>query len=169
MTKLLALAAALAIALSGSISTAEAGMRMRVGMGALAIGALSAMAHRHHEPEYRTYKKPRAVRREREEKAPVRAAKKVKVEQNEVAENAPDKDIASEASSIATIGEESAPEVITGSTEAQPAGENSSIALTDERAPTQAKIVEAANQSTSSLDCKKFFPSVGMTLSVPCE
>ena len=34
-----------------------------------------------------------------------------------------------------------------------------------------AKKIDTASQETTgkSLDCKKFFPSVGMTLSVPCE
>lgn len=159
MTKLLALAAALTIALSSSISTAQAGMRVGIGIGVggLAIGALGAMARNAHrsEPQYRERKKARTVRREREEKAPVRTAK----------------DATSESSSIATQGDETAPEVITGSTETQAQPENSAIALTslDDPAPSKGASVETASQLSKSLDCKKFFASVGMTLSVPCE
>ncbi len=34
----------------------------------------------------------------------------------------------------------------------------------------RSKKIDTASQETGkSLDCKKFFPSAGMTLSVPCE
>ena len=35
--------------------------------------------------------------------------------------------------------------------------------------PKPAETTEARPQTATKLDCKKFFPSVGMTLTVPCE
>jgi hypothetical protein len=50
--------------------------------------------------------------------------------------------------------------------------ENSSISLasTEVAAPAKVAVVEAVKQAAAKpVDCKKFFPSVGITLSVPCE
>ena len=50
--------------------------------------------------------------------------------------------------------------------------ENSSISLasTEVAATQKAPVVETAKQSAAkAADCKKFFPSVGLTLTVPCE
>lgn len=177
MTKLFALAAALTLALSTSVSTAQAGnngvrLGIGIGVGALAIGAIANSAERSEAREYRERKKARAARREREEKAPTRSAKKSKSEKTEVALKQPADETINEASSIAAAGGEAFDKVMTGSTEPQSQAENSSIALTsiDTPAPVKATAtVETASQATKSLDCKKFFPSVGMTLSVPCE
>jgi hypothetical protein len=181
MSKLLALATALALAVVTTMSTAQAGnngvrLGIGLGVGALAIGAIANSAQRSEAREYRERKKTRAVRREREEKAPVRSAKRSKPEKaqevQEAAYEEPAVDTANEASSIAGADEVVAPEVITGSTNvADQQNENSSIALTsiEEPAPAAAKSKSLETASQKSLDCKKFFPSVGMTLSVPCE
>jgi hypothetical protein len=50
--------------------------------------------------------------------------------------------------------------------------ENSSISLasTEAAAPAKAAVVENTKEAAAKpVDCKKFFPSVGITLSVPCE
>lgn len=50
--------------------------------------------------------------------------------------------------------------------------ENSSISLTSTEAAATAKaaVVETVKEAAAKpVDCKKFFPSVGITLSVPCE
>jgi hypothetical protein len=181
MSKLLALATALALAVVTTMSTAQAGnngvrLGIGLGVGALAIGAIANSAQRSEAREYRERKKTRAVRREREEKAPVRSAKRSKPEKaqeiQEAAYEEPAVDTITEASSIAGADDVVAPEVITGSTEvADQNNENSSIALTsiDEPAPAAGKSKSLETASQKSLDCKKFFPSVGMTLSVPCE
>jgi len=68
--------------------------------------------------------------------------------------------------------DEPAPETAPASTAA--VNENSSIAV----ANTEAAQIETANsvksepvkrEAKAKVDCKKFFPSVGMTLTVPCE
>ena len=50
--------------------------------------------------------------------------------------------------------------------------ENSSISVasTEEAAPAKTPIAAATKEASAKpVDCKKFFPSVGLTLSVPCE
>jgi hypothetical protein len=47
--------------------------------------------------------------------------------------------------------------------------ENSSISLASTAVPAKGQVVETAKQATKPVDCKKFFPSVGLTLTVPCE
>ena len=49
--------------------------------------------------------------------------------------------------------------------------ENSSIALASKQSGASEKPAAKATQEASAkpVDCKKFFPSVGMTVSVPCE
>ena len=69
--------------------------------------------------------------------------------------------------------------VTTGSTDTAAAQtENSSISLAVGTKEDTAKKIDTASTDTDtttatkeakSLDCKKFFPSAGMTLSVPCE
>lgn len=178
MTKLIALATALILAISTSVSTAQAGnnavkLGIGIGVGALAIGAIANGAQRSEAREYRERKKVRAARREREEKASTRPSKKSKTETTDVAEKQPVDETINEASSIAASGHETSPQAITGSTELASQPEHSSIALTSAEvpapAPAKTKTVETASQGQKSLDCKKFFPSAGMTLSVPCE
>ncbi len=188
MTKLLALATALIVAISATFSTAQAGMRVGVGIGVggLALGALGAMSNNggSEAREYQPRKKARSARRDRDE-APARSSKK-KSEKTEVAKEAPASEepvaetAANETSSIAGAEGEAAPEVITGSAELADQPENSSIALTSVAEPVvkaepavkkaeAATPIETVSQAPKAADCKKFFPSVGMTLSVPCE
>ena len=178
MSKLLALATALIFAATTFASTAQAGMRVGIGIGigGLALGAMSNGGGRGEAREYRERKRERASRRVREEKAPVRSAKKSKSDKSEKTEQAaeePASTATNEASAIATTGGPVVAPVTTGATATADAQtEHSSISLasaTDDAAPV--KKIDTASQETTgkSLDCKKFFPSVGMTLSVPCE
>jgi hypothetical protein len=178
MSKLLALATALIFAATTFASTAQAGMRVGIGIGigGLALGAMSNGGGRGEAREYRERKRERASRRVREEKAPVRSAKKSKSDKSEKTEQAakePESAATNEASAIATTGGPIVAPVTTGATATADAQtEHSSISLasaTDDAAPV--KKIDTASQETTgkSLDCKKFFPSVGMTLSVPCE
>ena len=180
MTKLLALATALVFAISSFSATAQAGMRgvgigIGIGVGLGAIGAMSNGGGRSEAREYSSRKKERASRRERQEKAPSRTAKKSKSESTqeaskEPAEKTPAFAASSEASGIATTDGAPVSPVTTGSTDLAAAkSENSSISLASAATAEAPKKVDTASQETKSLDCKKFFPSVGMTLSAPCE
>jgi hypothetical protein len=178
MTKLLALATALIFAMSSFAGTAQAGMRVGIGIGVggVALGALGAMSNgggrRSEAREYSSRKKERASRRE---KAPSRTAKKSKSEptqeaSKEPAEKTPDFAANSEASGIATKDGTPVSPVTAGSTALAAAqSENSSISLTSAATAEAPKKIDTASQETKNLDCKKFFPSVGMTLSAPCE
>ena len=177
MTKLLALATALIFAISSFSATAQAGMRgvgigIGIGVGLGAIGAMSNGGGRSQAREYTSRKKERASRRE---KTPSRTAKKSKSESTqeaskEPAEKTPAVATSSEASGIATKdGAPVSPET-TGSTDLAAAqSENSSISLASATTAEAPKKIDTASQETKGLDCKKFFPSVGMTLSAPCE
>lgn len=191
MTRLVAVITALAVALGGLSVAAQAGMRVGIGIGVggVALGAMSAMSKSSRSSEargaYRERKKTRTVRREREEK-PTRTAKsRGKSESAQKASKEPE-DKASvvpavaataddgENSSIAGGVDRTPPSegVTTGSTEIAAESEASSIALAggrDEPREQQPRKIDTASQTTKALDCKKFFPSVGMTLSAPCE
>ncbi len=179
MTKLLALATALIFAISSFATTAQAGMRVGIGIGVggVALGALGAMSNsgsrRSEAREYSSRKKERAARRE---KAPSRTAKKSKSEPvQQASEEAAEKKTpafaaSSEASGIATKDGAPVSPVTIGSTDLAAAqSENSSISLASASTADASKKIDTASQETKNLDCKKFFPSVGMTLSAPCE
>jgi hypothetical protein len=172
MTKLLALATALIFTVASFATTAEAGMRVGIGIGigGVALGAMSnGGGGRSEAREYSTRKKERASRRE---KAPSRTAKKSKSEPaHQASKEAVEKSTASsEASGIATNDGAPVPPSTTGSTDlAATQSENSSISLASASTADASKTIDTASQETKNLDCKKFFPSVGMTLSAPCE
>jgi hypothetical protein len=178
MTKLLALATALIFVVSSFATTAQAGMRVGIGIGVggVALGALGAMSNggsrRSEAREYSSRKKERASRRE---KAPSRTAKKSKSEpvqqaSEEAHEKAPAFAASSEASGITTTDGAPVSPVTTSSTDLAAAqSENSSISLASASTADASKKIDTASQETKILDCKKFFPSVAMTLSVPCE
>lgn len=165
MTRFLIAIAAAVFAMSAMLAPpAQAGMKGRLAVG-LAIGAIGIMAHQQRRYEHR--KRHHHARR--------RAAKKVytakkksapKVEEVAKAEPAPlpeqkvvDAAVDNENSSISTAA--LAPIEETASVDnAEPVN---FVAEAPESVP-------ATGQETAKrLDCKKFFPTVGMTLSVPCE
>lgn len=187
MIKLLALASALTLAAVSSITPAQAGMRVGIGLGVggLAVGAFGAEANEgrySEEREYRERRRSRASREDREEKSS-RSSKKSKSEKTDTAsksDNAKEGSSTREASSIASAGGEEPQAGATASiANSSTQNEHSSIALTsNEQAPAKAAVannapaegkIDTASQTTKRLDCKKFFPSAGMTLSVPCE
>ena len=164
MTKLLAIAAAFLLAISTSVTTAQAGMRVGIGIGvgALALGAI-AKAHRHHEAEeYRAHRKARTVYRERE-KRPTRSAKKSTSKPPQQTAEVEAEPVSSEASSIASSAADAPPAIITGSTGKPVAAKAETASL------ISADTTQDDDEAGHGMDCKKFFPSVGMTLSVPCE
>jgi hypothetical protein len=177
MTKsLAALIVALIAAATTFSSAAEAGMGIRLGFGGplpafTAHGNGGGYSHRH-------YKRKRYVARRVAKKKKVYVAKKKTTQAPKVAKV--EKKVAKpNVVATAPIVE---PDVIADS-------ENSSITSaaletdtvdttaaidTDTVTPVEVKTDAATTapkreKAASKLDCKKFFPSVGMTLSVPCE
>ena len=152
MNKLFALATALLATVTMFASGAEAGFKIRLGFGGplpafTAYGNSGGSYERNYAPK-RRYQAARHY-----EKAPARVIKKAKIAKAVEAEP--------EAKVVAKAAET----------------ENSSIAAAETQvsevttpAPveTAAATVKDAEPS-AKLDCKKFFPSVGMTLTVPCE
>jgi hypothetical protein len=141
-------------------SAAEAGFKVRIGFG-FPIGGFSG--HSGGYSGHHHYRKRYYARRKVKQK--VHVAKKPSAEKSTVAKV------------------EEAPKPVVDTAES----ENSSIttaavAETEEKAADEAteaadKTAEAAVEpapadepkTVKKLDCKKFFPSVGMTLTVPCE
>jgi hypothetical protein len=195
MNKLLTLAAALLLAFASTLSTAQAGMRgvgigIGIGVGLGAMGAMSNSGRGSYEArEYRQRKKERSSRRDsgssekkvtsKKSKSNSQEAKSESKAKTETADAKPSTDASIEPSSIAgTAGESTPAPVTTGSTDTAAAQtENSSISLavgTNEDTPKKIDTAstdtdKTATKEAKSLDCKKFFPSAGMTLSVPCE
>lgn len=174
MNKIIIAIAATIFAMGTMVSSAQAGMKGKLGIG-LAIGAAAIIASQHHRyEERRVYRERQHVRRKAKSRK-VYATKKAapkKVEVAKVEEPAPvpvQKAALSENSSITTgittaalpkseeLSQDEADEIVETDT---------ADATTDE--PDVATVADEA-QTANKLDCKKFFPSVGMTLSVPCE
>lgn len=169
---LVAIATAILAATTLFGSAAEAGFKVRIGFG-FPIGGFSAhngsgygehRRHRRHQYVQRKVKKKIHVT-----KAPSRTTKEVakaEPEVNTVPETA-SKAAETENSSIATAAvettepttEETAPE-----NTAETTAETAKVA-----AETAGTTTADGPKTVNKLDCKKFFPSVGMTLSVPCE
>jgi hypothetical protein len=146
----LATVAALVVAASFLSSAAEAGMRVRLGFG----GPLPSFNAYGNSGGYKVYRKKRHKVVRRKSSPKVHVAKKAtapKVKQAAVApETKPaDTPAVSQNSSISVAN--------TGAAADSDAGAAKAPAQTDPAAPA------------AKGDCKQFFPSVGMTLSVPCE
>ncbi len=151
MTKsLVAIAAAILAATTMLASTAQAGMRVRLGFGGLPPYLTDYNKEAAYETRRRAQKRAyRAARRHKQ--APVRTAKKAPAESVAKAEPKLEK-------APAKVAET----------------ENSSISVASvSETNAEAKPVETAaipsEPEARSIDCKKFFPAVGMTLTVPCE
>jgi hypothetical protein len=159
MKPLVAIATAVLAATTMLSSAAEAGFGIRIGFGG-GLPPYMTDYNRQSAYEHRSARK-RAYRAARQEKAPLKVTKKAaKVES--IAKADTTEPAETENSSIAA---------------AQPAEkENSSISVLETEASKAAaepvKTAEATPsepQKTQAIDCKKFFASVGMTLTVPCE
>jgi hypothetical protein len=155
-------------ALAATVGQAEAGFGLRIGFGPIGFGAF------HHGSDYGSYQAPRRIyRAERvQERAPVRARK---VQPTTVAKEEIKKDEAvahNENSSITVAGDKVAAESSSIAVAAHP------VTITEtKKTADAAKVIEPVNTETKKtepavaqkIDCKKFFPSVGLTLTVPCE
>jgi hypothetical protein len=148
---------------------AQAGFKGRLAVG-LALGAI-ALSHQRYE--HRRVKKKRYHARRKATKK-VYATKKSKPSTKKVAkaEPAPQPELKDE--TIDTIVENENSSISTAAL--APIEETASIDKTEptpEPVNVVAEVPEtepAIGQETAKkLDCKKFFPTVGMTLSVPCE
>lgn len=150
---------------------AQAGWKGRLAVG-LALGAIGAMSHHHrYERRHRRWKARHHPRRRVKEKVYV-TKKKPSPSTEEVAkvEIPP----IPEPKVIDTAAENENSSISTAAVE--PVAETASIHSSEPTAEP-AKVVaevpetEPANgqKAANKLDCKKFFPAVGMTLSVPCE
>jgi hypothetical protein len=148
---------------------AQAGWKGRLAVG-LALGAIGAMSHQHrYERRHRRWKARHHAPRKAKEKAYVAKKKPAKStpEVAEVAAPMPEVPVQkaeiNENSSISTAAVEPVEETASIDS-AEPAAEPAKVVA-------EVPETEPANgqKAASKLDCKKFFPAVGMTLSVPCE
>ena len=168
MNRIMIAVAVAVFAMGGMLARpAEAGMKGRLAVG-LAIGAIGVMAHEHRRAEHRKWKKKRYEARRRAAKKVYTAKKKStpKVKQVAKAEPTPipeqklvDVAVENENSSISTAA--LAPVEETASID-----ETEAVNVVAEVPETESAAVQ---ETAKKLDCKKFFPTVGMTLSVPCE
>ena len=168
MNKTLVAIAAAFLAVTTLCSAAEAGFKVRLGFG-FPIGGFNAhhgggYGHRHHRRHRYVVRRAKKVH---VAKAKTSAPKKVaankiapkqiaKVEPAVIAAPEPIVKTETENSSITPV------EAVT---------ETSSTEKTAKTADVAADPVTVADEpkTVNKLDCKQFFPSVGMTLSVPCE
>lgn len=169
---LVAITAAVIAAATLFTSTAEAGFKIHLGFGGPLHGFNSngGGGYGHHHHRRRVYVVRRAVKKKvhvAKRSTPV-TEKVAKVEKPEVVAALPVAETVTiadnENSSITTAAVD--PSLVT-------TPETPATTATVEPAngtPPEANATEAKREkSASKLDCKKFFPSVGMTLTVPCE
>jgi hypothetical protein len=155
---LIALTTAIA-AFAATVSQAEAGFRIGIGFG-FPMGAFN-----HHN----SYEAPRRIYRA--ERAPVRARKVQPKQEIAKSDDAP---VAQNEDSSITVGADKVASVESSSITV--ASEPVKITETKKTAEI-AKAIEPVKTSeppkskpaVAKLDCKKFFPSAGLTLTVPCE
>ncbi len=149
MTKqIIAIATAILAAATMLTSTAEAGFKAHFGFG----GVPPYLTNYNKEAAYET--------RKRAEKRAYRAARRH--------ETAPAKITKKSAPAVAKVEDK-----VEEQAETAAVSENSSISVAQVE-PKQVSAAEpvetvAAEKPARSIDCKKFFATVGMTLSVPCE
>jgi hypothetical protein len=165
MNKTLVAIAAAFLAVTTLCSAAEAGFKVRIGFG-FPLGGFNAhhgggYGHRHHRRH--RYVVRRAKKKVHVAKAKTSAPKKVapkqiaKVEPAVIAAPEPIVKTETENSSI-TPGE-----AVTETSSTDKTAETADV-VADPVTP-----VADEPKTVNKLDCKQFFPSVGMTLSVPCE
>jgi hypothetical protein len=172
MNKFLIAIAALVFAFGAMLTPtapAQAGFKGRLAVG-LAIGAIGAMSH-HHRYERRRWKK-KSYHARRKAKKKVYTSKKSSPSTKKVAKAEPapipeqtviDAAVENENSSISTAAIEPVEETASIDSSEPTAEPVKVVAEVPETDPADGQ--KAANK----LDCKKFFPAVGMTLSVSCD
>lgn len=175
MQKIIIAIAAIVFAFSTSMVArpAHAGMKGKIAVG-LAIGAMAVMANQHRMQRQRAAKKRYYARKKAQKKTYVAKKKVSQPKPQYVAEIEPEDvplpeqkvatDVVTENSSITTAALTDTDRVSEDATDVN----DEAIEDADE---VSTNATDAANDTTAvgSLGCKKFFPSVGMTLSVPCE
>jgi hypothetical protein len=130
--------------------------------------------HYARERSYTAYVREPSYTAERERRDPParRIVRSEPTEKVETADTAPiRKQANNENSSIADAAEVAATETAKVELKASQS-ENSSIALAsiEATAPAKASVAKTMKEAVAKpVDCKKFFPTVGMTLTVPCE
>jgi hypothetical protein len=150
--QLLTIATALIAATTMFASSADAGFGIRLGFGGPLPSFIAHGSDYGHSSSDYSYRRREYRATRHQEKAPVHVAKK-----------------AAATTSIAKADDK--PTIELSKTES----ENSSISVASAdvvaKATEPVKTVATLSEDTSSKssDCKKFFPSVGMTLTVPCE
>ncbi len=163
MNKTLVAIAAAFLAVTTLCSAAEAGFKVRIGFG-FPMGGFNA--HHGGGYEHRRHRRHRYVVRKAKKKvhvaksktsAPKKAKQIAKVEPAAVAAPEPIVQTETENSSITPV------EAVTETSSTEKTAETADIAA-DPVTP-----VADEQKTVNKLDCKKFVPSVGMTLSVPCE
>jgi hypothetical protein len=154
-----------AAALAATVGQAEAGFGLRIGFGPIGFGAF------HHGSDYGSYQAPRRIYRA--ERAPVRARKvqpttvaKEEIKKDETVAHNENSSITVAADKVATV-ESSSITVAADPVKITETKKTADAAKVIEPVKTETKKTEPA--VAQKIDCKKFFPSVGLTLTVPCE
>lgn len=154
-------AAGAIIALAGLLtSTAEAGVRVRLGFGG-PLPAFTAYGNGGGSPSAYRAKRKKAARKHVTRK---QIAKKPAAPKRQLA--ATKRRVPAKAVVSAKPADQG------GAVTARRAVESENSSITVAKADDQAKAdIEATGtpEATPKADCKQFFPSVGMTLTVPCE
>ena len=165
MNKTLIALATATLAIAATVSQAEAGFGIRIGFGPIGFGHGGGYTPHYSAPRH-IYRAARAPARARKVQPTAVAKEEVKVEtsvaQNEnssIAIAAPQ--VASVENSSITIGT-AEPVKITETKKTAEAAK----AIEPVKTPETKKSEPAVAQK---IDCKKFFPAVGLTLTVPCE
>jgi hypothetical protein len=158
-----------AAALAATVGQAEAGFGLRIGFGPIGFGAF------HHGSDYGSYQAPRRIYRAQrvQERAPVHARKvqpttvaKEEIKKDETVAHNENSSITVAADKVATV-ESSSITVAADPVKITETKKTADAAKVIEPVKTETKKTEPA--VAQKIDCKKFFPSVGLTLTVPCE
>ncbi len=162
---LLAIATATCALATIASPAAEAGFKIHFGFG----GGFGGSHHHHHRHHYR----PHYVVRPVQPKVYVtRKAKPIIIEKQIVIEK-PVTTVAdavhNENSSIALASADVADSQATDSSEKIVVKTDKTAVAAEKPAAVAEAAVASSPQPPKKLDCKQFFPSVGMTLTVPCE
>ena len=159
---LIALAAALMAAATMFSAAAEAGFKVHIGFG-FPIGGFNT--HSGDYSSHRRWRERHYVQRKAKSQVAKKSSSGSKTDDVAKTEDAKPADAVAaetENSSITTAAI-AAPE-----DEAKDATKPAETTAQAEPKPAADTVVDAA-KTAKKLDCKKFFPSVGMTLTVPCE
>lgn len=167
MNKIIIAIATAVFAMGSMISTqAHAGLKGKLGIG-LAIGAAAIIASQHHNYESRrAYRERHYVRRQAKRNKVYASKKKPAAKTVEVAKV--EEEPAQLPAKQAVVSENSSITVAALPPVAEPVEEQVEEQAAEESANATPEPVAAVTGDVAG-DCKKFFPSVGLTLTVPCE